>query len=101
MSNTHLKVQIGNFTIDGVLIVTDAPRAYDGFGTVEVQNFESPVEVGGVYTKGDARLVLVRSEHLDWQTSRYSSGLHAAHPAEDYFVAGAEEALVKRLTGAE
>src|ERR1051326_1287384 len=78
-------IQLGEFRAEYVALITDAPKIYDGFGTMTVQEFGHPLTAPDVETKGDARLVLVRAEHLNWQQSRYSSGLHASHMAPDFF----------------
>ena len=49
---------------------TDAPTAYDGFGTVTVDNHER------------YREVLVQAEHAKWQVARYMSGMYAVTPSE-------------------
>jgi len=59
-------------------IITTAPAAYDGFGTVEL----SP-EVGTDMRGRPLRLVVIQPDHLDWQLSRYSSGLHVACSREE------------------
>lgn len=48
---------------------TDAPDAYDGFGTFTVH------EYNGV------RTVLIRCEHWQWQATRYSSGNKYCKPS--------------------
>ncbi len=48
---------------------TNAPNVYDGFGTLSLD-----AEAG-------ERLVAIRTEHLNWQASRYASGLHRFRPA--------------------
>ena len=54
-----------------------APRAYDGFGTITAKEFGAPIIVDNIVTKGDARLVLIERDHLQWQVGRYQSGLYA------------------------
>jgi hypothetical protein len=48
---------------------TTAPVDYDGFGTLSL----------GV--EASERVVAIRTEHLNWQASRYASGLHRFRPA--------------------
>lgn len=65
---------------------TTAPRAYDGFGTIELKDL------------GTERIVLIRDEHLNWQTMRYSSGLHTPTEVEapvEYII----DELWQRLNG--
>ena len=45
---------------------TNAPKAYDGFGTLEL------------YSGGDWRHVLINVDNEVWQTGRYGSGMHVA-----------------------
>ena len=47
-----------------ILYRTEAPRAYDGFGTATV------------YTHERTRLVVIEKEHLRWQLERYASGMY-------------------------
>jgi hypothetical protein len=51
---------------------TSAPEAYDGFGTrtIALTDWELPKSHHRV------RQVEIEAEHLEWQTSRNSSGLH-------------------------
>lgn len=67
-----------DFTREYVAVVTDAPRDYDGFGTFPIYKFASNVDINGQVTRGDARMVLVQQDHLEWQRARYYSGMHAA-----------------------
>lgn len=67
-----------DFTREYVAVVTDAPRAYDGFGTFTIKDFGSNVDIEGQITRGDARMVLVDREHLEWQRGRYYSDMHSA-----------------------
>jgi hypothetical protein len=48
-------------------MITNAPEAYDGFGTYTLD-----------YLPGGYRRVSVRDEHRYWQEMRYRSGLYAA-----------------------
>ncbi len=63
---------------------TNAPESYDGFGTMSLD------------VEGDERLVAIRKEHLNWQASRYASGLRSfrpALPAAEATQTGASETL--------
>lgn len=79
-----------DFTREYVVVVTDAPKDYDGFGTINVYKFASNVDIDGQITRGDARMVLVVRDHLEWQRNRYFSGMHSA------IVDGVEEAFSAR-----
>jgi hypothetical protein len=48
---------------------TDAPEAYDGFGT-------RTLAVVGLSRRGPVRKVETPREHAEWQRMRYGSGLH-------------------------
>lgn len=66
-----ITIQIGAktnpyFKVTYVVAFTTAPRAYDGFGTIELSAHDER-----------SRYVLIREEHLAWQQGRYSSGIHA------------------------
>jgi hypothetical protein len=52
-----------------VFAYTSAPASYDGFGTLSVS------------VDGDERLVAIETQYLNWQASRYASGLHRFRPA--------------------
>ncbi len=60
---TQVGVHIGQFKRSYVLAETDAPKRYDGFGTLEL------------YEGGGKRTILVDIEHEEWQEGRYQSGL--------------------------
>lgn len=77
MDRTQLKtlvIKIGAPSDEAVTffcVDTNAPVDYDGFGTMEITRwFEDEND------RYPMRAVLVRDEHLDWQLSRYSSGMH-------------------------
>jgi hypothetical protein len=55
---------------------TNAPSEYDGFGTLEIARwFEDEND------RYAMRTVLVRDEHVGWQTARYASGMHTPTPS--------------------
>lgn len=60
---------------------TDAPEAYDGFGT-------RTVEIVGIHEtalgKRLVRLVETPSQHAGWQRSRYESGLYLCADEEKW-----------------
>lgn len=82
--------------------ITDAPVAYDGFGTVTADtlpkrlcdNLFTDVKTGEripVVGEGEVRVVLIPDQHLKWQTERYWSGRHLgevinAHNWEDCII---------------
>jgi hypothetical protein len=61
---------------------TTAPKDYDGFGTITVYEYDA----GPEYKRDSFRIVLIRDEHLNWQTARYASGLHTPSEPEESFV---------------
>ena len=65
---------------------TSAPEDYDGFGTFTICEFDG------------TRTVLIRDEHLLWQTARYFSGLKSATPTM-HDISAIEDELCKRLRG--
>ncbi len=54
--------------ITGAFFQTNAPEAYDGFGTQTL----------GKITEDGARTVFIHAEHQMWQIGRYRSGLYNA-----------------------
>jgi len=66
---------------------TRAPRAYDGFGTIQLADY------GGE----DGRLVMIRDEHANWQIPRYQSGNFACWKPEHDVRKEAREELWRRL----
>lgn len=72
---------------DPILLHTSAPDCYDGFGTTTLA-----VVGRDLWRKNPVRLVAVRSEHYDWQTERYASGLY---PYTDRLGRVTTEMLVK------
>jgi hypothetical protein len=91
-----INIKLGSdFNATYLVAATTAPKAYDGFGTIDL---------GGPITLGDnheARIVLVREEHAQWQRSRYGSGGHCcSEDAVSYLdEATVVEELYKRLSG--
>jgi hypothetical protein len=80
-------VQLGTFTASYRLYETNAPVDYDGFGTITVAD------------GGTLRFVLVRTEHEEWQTMRYRSGMFSAvlTDLDDSEARYVTETLYKRL----
>jgi hypothetical protein len=70
---------------------TTAPKAYDGFGTINV--FETYGDTGN---ERNVRIVLIREEHFNWQNGRYNSGLYYATHYDKENIA---QELWKRLAG--
>ncbi len=56
---------------------TTAPEDYDGFGTVSEG-------VRGIVCGKPVRRVRIRPGALQWQESRYASGMHASVTAEEF-----------------
>jgi hypothetical protein len=74
------------------VVQTSAPIDYDGFGTIELSSWTG--DLGKV-----TRIVLVRGEHLEWQTCRYSSGNAYSSVPEYCDLDDVEQELWKRLAG--
>lgn len=81
-----IKVKIGTWEGEYSVFQTDAPKVYDGFGTITL------FKPGA----GDDRVVAIQVPHIKWQTMRYSSGLCSWKeiPDMDNY---AQERLLKRL----
>jgi hypothetical protein len=63
--------------------LTDAPACYDGFGTRTARVLVLPPDGWhGNGRGGPVREVETPKEHVEWQRSRYSSGLYAWEPTE-------------------
>lgn len=96
--STKIKVTIGTFEREYVLVETDAPQRYDGFGTLEVYRGPAGLESN----KGKAvRFILVGVKHLEWQEGRNRSGLHTWLVPEEDLSHWVEEKLIERLTGGD
>lgn len=88
-------VTINDETVIYHLRRTSAPVAYDGFGTFTVYQYDSG-------DKADSfRIVAIRSEHVNWQTARYSSGNFASPWPDEWMCPEVTKILWKRLQGKE
>lgn len=73
------KVGQHEFTVTQcVIIYTDAPESFDGFGTFTLDTGY------GETAKGPIRQAAVHQDYLDWQTARYGSGMYLAVPPEEF-----------------
>lgn len=63
---------------DLVVRYTTAQPSYDGFGTLELEVLHKSPR--GLHW----RKVAIAPEHLEWQESRYGSGLHPSHAQESW-----------------
>jgi hypothetical protein len=85
MSSATINIAIGQAPFDGERMTsweiweTDAPKDYDGFGTFQIMEYED--ELSRKEPKAMLRTVLIRSEHWDWQTARYGSGMALSRPS--------------------
>jgi len=90
MKQMTVSVTIGN---DNPVVYhirqTRAPLAYDGFGTIELMN------AGGEF----GRIVLIRDEHFQWQTSRYASGMFACVEPDHIDAGDIQQILWHRILG--
>jgi hypothetical protein len=87
----QIKIQIGQDECVFVVKQTNAPQAYDGFGTFAVY------EYGPENSADFLRIVLIREEHLSWQLPRYSSGMHTATDCDLITESDVAEILWKRI----
>jgi hypothetical protein len=94
---TQVDVTIDKHTVTYHFRRTSAPKAYDGFGTFTVYEYDA----GEKYKDQSFRVVAIRAEHLNWQTARYSSGCFASPWPEDWQRDDLVLALWKRLQGKE
>lgn len=69
-SDAETKKYFAHYNAEAVLIWTDAPVEYDGFGTATIESAGTRAIFGHV-----RRLVAVDPNYLDWQKCRYASGL--------------------------
>jgi hypothetical protein len=83
---TQFRIAIGSAEAAFIVLDTNAPQDYDGFGTFTASEYN-----------GD-RTVLVRAEHLNWQTLRYSSGNKWWRPTE-HDITAVTEHLWNRVRG--
>lgn len=96
---TEIAVTIGGWGRCYVLARTDAPKRYDGFGTLELYTtHDTKTHIG----RGEIpleRSVLVDVEHQEWQEGRYRSGLHSYDLVDEDLGAWVQEKLYDRLMG--
>ena len=84
-----ITVTIGSFTQTYIICWTTAPAGYDGFGTITVYDDES---------SPNNRLVLIATEHFEWQTGRYRSGMYSVTEPDSCEVHEAERRAIERFT---
>ncbi len=98
---TEIAVTIGGWGRCYVLVRTDAPSSYDGFGTLELYTTQGGTKEGYPPAKepGLERSVLVDVEHQEWQEGRYRSGLHSYELVEGDLTQWVQEKLYDKLTG--
>lgn len=89
---TQLSISIGGDTVLFQVRQTRAPREFDGFGTIELATWS------GENKRYDERLVLIREEHLGWQSSRYSSGLFACEAPDFYDINAIKAEIWQRIS---
>ena len=71
---------------------TQAPKDYDGFGTLSL------VEIPhGSEGRNPTRIVLIRSEHANWQIPRYNSGNFAVAKPTGFTGIAVRKHLVEAL----
>jgi hypothetical protein len=81
----EITITVNDETVRYFVRQTDAPKDYDGFGTIELADFGE-------------RIVLIREEHFTWQTQRYSSGLKGTEETLQPISLIADE-IWKRISG--
>ena len=60
---------------------TTAPKAYDGFGTLNLEPGVATETDLGVVEK--VRIIAIPKDHYEWQTARFYSGLYTFVPLEE------------------
>ena len=93
------KFQLGDINRNYTVYHTNAPKAYDGFGTITLQDRGNLDRESGE-VKNQSRIVAIDEPHIQWQTMRYASGNHFAEPVA-HSDNWAVDRLNKRLTEAE
>ena len=75
-----VRVTVGEWETRYVPIATNAPKEYDGFGTITIQD-DYPLNEG----RNNGRLTLVESTNIRWQVGRWQSGLYIVNqePAQE------------------
>jgi hypothetical protein len=86
MTMSNIRISINSYTVTYALRETSAPRNYDGFGTITLVD------------TGDRRIVGIHVEHLDWQTTRYGSGLFGTREVTLDEESACETVFVDRVT---
>lgn len=94
----EITITIGESSITYIAALTDAPESYDGFGTFTIEHLGF-----------DDRIVLIPKEQVDWQTSRYASGMKRADflgdSDDEYDVQETRNTIInqlrKRIVGAK
>ena|SRR6516162_8228011 len=90
-----IPVSVAGETINWHVRITGAPKAYDGFGTNTIYEYDA-----GPNHKADSfRIVLIHDDHLMWQLGRYSSGMFTAAKPEEWQYNEVIELLRKRMAG--
>ncbi len=83
-----IQIQIGRFKTDYELFQTNAPKGYDGFGTLEVSNYR------------ELRMVVIEEKNREWQLMRYASGNKSAEAMTGVSIGKmAEDKMLDKLFG--
>ncbi len=88
---TEIKVTIGTFEREFILVQTNAPQGYDGFGSLEMYSTHVDGE--------DKRYILVDKRHMEWQEGCNRSGLHSFEVVEMDLTQWCQEKLYQRMIG--
>ena len=86
MAQTEIEVSIGGRAVTYQLFETNAPKAYDHGGTLEL------------YEGGGQRFILVPAEQADYQKGRNGSGLHTFIASSDIPAGAIADQLWGRVT---
>jgi len=86
-----IPVTIGTYEQIYHIMITSAPKAYDGGGIMYMEDTYDSI------TKQDERIVLVPEDAMEWAKGRYESGLYYFKPADEWIGSTIEEKLWERL----
>lgn len=92
---------LGDTVLNYRILGTNAESAFDGFGTISLGLCYEPDRINRGNPEPRGRIVAIREEHLDWQLSRYGSGLHQTWELSECHVAKRVvlDIIMKRLAG--
>lgn len=91
-----MKLQIGRWVGEYRFFKTNAPRRYDGFGTITLNDVPSD----DMMTKETERIVAILIDQIEWHKARYASGLYLIEEEADdggCISSWATDIIIKRI----